>query len=52
MSAGGGSIRIIACTTVLFPLPDSPTSPKISPENISNVTSRTAFIGFLSVMLI
>ena len=45
MRAGGGSIRIMACTTVLLPLPDSPTSPNISPEYTSNVTSRTAFTG-------
>ena len=50
MIAGGANIRIIACTTVLLPLPDSPTSPNISPELISNETSRTALMGMVSVM--
>ena len=50
MSAGGGSIRIIACTTVLFPLPDSPTRPKISPELISNETLCTASTDLMSVI--
>ena len=50
MIAGGFSVLIIDCTTVLFPQPDSPTRPNISPFLISKETSFTACTGFLFVM--
>ena len=50
MIAGGFSVLIIDCTTVLFPLPDSPTRPNISPFSISKEMFFTAWIGFLFVM--
>ena len=50
ITAGGGRVRSTACTTVLFPLPDSPTKPKISPCWISKETSFTAFTGLPGVI--
>src|SRR6186997_424940 len=38
----GGLRRMIARPVVLLPQPDSPTSPRVSPRSISNVTPSTA----------
>ena len=39
--AGGRSIRVRACPSVVFPEPDSPTSPTNSPCSSARLTSRT-----------
>ena len=45
ITPGRSSSRINALPRVDLPLPDSPTSPTISPGSMAKVTPRTAWVG-------